>query len=178
MPTDALEASRIPEPQRLVFDPGAIQDDLREIARFPDLLRKVVADASPQDLSRTWRDGSWTVAQLVHHVLDSHLHSYSRCKFALCETNPSIKPYDENIWVTTPDCTADSVEETLDMLGLLHRRWVRLLSGLDEASWRRSFHHPERKRDFVLYEQAGIYAWHGRHHLAQACVALGVALPD
>lgn len=178
MPLDPIAAARIPEPIRPAFDPVALLADLGEIARFPDLLREVVSGATSQDLSRTWREGSWTVAQLVHHVLDSHLHSYARCKFALCETNPSIKPYDENLWVATAECTATSVEETLDMLELLHRRWVRLLSDLDEGSWSRSFHHPERKRDFVLYEQAGIYAWHGTHHLAQACVALGVAMPD
>lgn len=178
MPLDPTAAARLPEPVRPSFDPVTLLADLGEIARLPDLFREVVSGASSEDLSRTWREGSWTVAQLVHHVLDSHLHSYARCKFALCETNPSIKPYDENLWVTTADCTSSSVEETLDMLELLHRRWVRLLSGLDEGSWSRSFHHPERKRDFVLYEQAGIYAWHGTHHLAQACVALGVDMPD
>ena len=177
MPIDPVAATRIPEPHRATFDRAVALADLQEIARFPGLLREVVAGASEQDLSRTWREGSWTVAQLVHHILDSHIHSYTRCKFALCETNPSIKPYDENPWVTTPDCTPASVEETLDLLELLHRRWVRLLTGLDESAWNRSFHHPERNRDFVLYEQAGIYAWHGPHHLAQACIALGVAMP-
>lgn len=109
-----------PAPHRSTFDRAAVVADLREIARLPGLLREVVAGASEQDLSRTWREGSWTVAQLVHHILDSHIHSYTRCKFALCETNPSIKPYDENTWVTTPDCTPASVEETLDLLELLH----------------------------------------------------------
>ena len=142
MPIDPVAASRIPEPHRSTFDRAVALADLQEIARFPGLLREVVAGASEQDLSRTWREGSWTVAQLVHHILDSHIHSYTRCKFALCETNPSIKPYDENPWVTTPDCTPASVEETLDLLELLHRRWVRLLTGLDESAWNRSFHPP------------------------------------
>lgn len=178
MPLDPAAAALVPEPVRSVFDSRAIARDLEDLADFPADLRQILSDVPPADLARTWRPGSWTVAQAVHHFLDSHLHAYMRCKFALGESNPSIKPYDENLWVVTPECDPESVAETVDLLDLLHRRWVRLFAGLDRDAWSRTFHHPERGRDFVLYEQVAIYAWHGPHHLAQICVALGKPLPE
>jgi hypothetical protein len=179
MSLDPLAVSLLPAPVRTRWDPALVQQDLAVLAAFPARLARLVGGVSdPRVLVSTYRAGGWTVTEIVHHLVDSHLHAYLRAKFALCEALPTIEPYDENVWVGTAECTAGSVHDATALLSFLHRRWAALLSGLDEAGWNRAFHHPERGRDITLYEQVASYAWHGEHHLAQAALALGAELPS
>jgi hypothetical protein len=104
---------------------------------------------------------------VVHHVPDSHLNAYTRFKLALTEDEPTIKPYDEARWAELPDVPAAPVETSLTLLECLHRRWVLLLRGLREADYSRRFKHPEQGRSIELDEVLAMYAWHGRHHVAQ-----------
>ena len=178
MSLDPLAVSRLPEPVRAGWDPAQVKQDLSILAAFPDRLDRLLGGISRVlALGSTYREGGWTVTEIVHHLVDSHMHAYMRCKFALCETRPTIQPYDENAWVGTPECKLEHVFGATVVLSFLHMRWVVLLSALDEAGWNRAFHHPERGRDIPLFQQVATYAWHGEHHLAQAALALGVKLP-
>jgi hypothetical protein len=177
MTLDPLAASQQPRPVREAWNPEHVRQDLAIIAALPGRVARLLEGVGAQGLRARYREGGWTVAEIVHHLVDSHLHSYLRCKYALCENHPSIVPYDENTWVTTPECSAEAVSEAVEFLAGLHMRWIRMLSGLDEAGWKRTFHHPERDRDFALFQQAGLYGWHGEHHLAQAAMALGRSMP-
>lgn len=174
---DAATLANLPTPDPLAYEPGQAAQSIGRLEAQPSRFAKLLAGKSPSELASTYRPGGWRVDQIVHHVVDSHLHSYMRCKYALCEDSPNITPYEENDWVATPDFQAGEVAESLELLALLHRRWVRLFRGLDEAMWNRRFHHPGAKRDFTLFQQVEIYAWHGDRHLAQAALALGTDLP-
>src|SRR5690349_7848530 len=74
-----------------------------EIERLPNELRAAVAGLSDAQLDTPYRDGGWTVRQVVHHVPDSHLNAYVRFKLALTEDTPRIKPYEEARWAQLPD---------------------------------------------------------------------------
>jgi len=178
MTLDPFAASKQPRPVREVWDPDHASRDLAVIAALPGRLSRLLEGVQASGLGSRYREGGWTVAEIVHHLVDSHLHSYLRCKYALCENHPSIVPYDENVWVGTPECSTEAVGEAVEFLARLHARWIRMMTGLDEVGWRRTFHHPERNRDFALFQQAGLYGWHGEHHLAQAAMALGKAMPS
>ncbi|OFV90830.1 MAG: metal-dependent hydrolase [Acidobacteria bacterium RIFCSPLOWO2_12_FULL_65_11] len=121
---------------------------------------------TPDQIETPYRPGGWTVRQVVHHVPDSHLHAYARFKLALTEHEPTIKPYDEAKWAELPDTQTVSPEVSLTLLEALHQRWVALLRSLSPADYRRTFRHPDRGRVLTLDEVLGIYAWHGRHHVA------------
>jgi uncharacterized damage-inducible protein DinB len=137
-----------------------------EIAAAPANLRAAVAGLSDAQLDTPYREGGWTVRQVVHHVPDSHLNSYVRFKLALTEDAPVIKPYDEALWAALPDAGMTPVETSLTMLEMLHDRWVRLLESLDEAAFARTFRHPELGL-VRLDQNLALYAWHGKHHVAQ-----------
>jgi hypothetical protein len=135
------------------------------IAESPAQLRAAVRDLSPVQLDTPYRDGGWTVRQVVHHVPDSHLNAYIRLRLALTEELPTIKPYDENQWANLADAKSAPVEISLLLLEALHDRWVRLLRALTADQYGRVFVHPEhgpRTVDWLLF----LYAWHGRHHTA------------
>jgi len=135
------------------------------IAQAPANLRAAVNDLSQQQLDTPYRDGGWTVRQVVHHVPDSHLNAYIRFKLALTEEEPTIKPYAEDRWAQLADTPTTPVEVSLALLDSLHDRWVRLLRSLKPDDWKRTFRHPELGL-VALERNLALYAWHGQHHVA------------
>jgi hypothetical protein len=137
-----------------------------QIEATPSRLRAALHGLTEQQLDTPYRPGGWTVRQLAHHVPDSHLNAYLRFKLALTEPEPTIKVYDEAAWAELIDSREAPVEVSLRLLEALHQRWVTLLRGLEAADYDRTFRHPEMRRLLSLRETVGLYAWHGRHHVA------------
>jgi hypothetical protein len=150
-----------PEPITAAHRPEWIE----QIARAPAALREAVRGLSDAQLDTPYRPGGWTVRQVVHHVPDSHLNAYTRFKLALTEDEPTIKPYDEARWATLEDGRHGPPDVSLALLEALHTRWVRLLRSLDAEDFARPFNHPEHGK-LTLDWTLGMYAWHGRHHVA------------
>jgi uncharacterized damage-inducible protein DinB len=149
-------------------EPGTVEQraaGLDQIAAAPGKLRAAVRDLSQAQLDTPYRDGGWTVRQVVHHLPDSHLNAYLRCKLALTEDNPTIRPYFEDRWAELPD-SAGPIEVSLDLLDRLHERWNRLLRALPATDFARTYFHPEYQITFTLDRVVAMYAWHGEHHLA------------
>jgi hypothetical protein len=138
---------------------------LNEIAAAPARLRAAVQGLSDDQLDTPYRTDGWTVRQVVHHVPDSHLNSYVRCKWALTEAEPLIKTYDHDGWSTLADARTAPIEMSLTLLDVLHERWLFLLNRLDEDDFARTFKHPEWGL-VRLDQNLAIYAWHGKHHVA------------
>jgi hypothetical protein len=136
-----------------------------EIAAQPSRLREAVIGFNEAQLDTPYRDGGWTVRQVVHHVPDSHMNAYIRFKLAVTENNPMIKPYDETAWAELADSKLP-VDVSLRLLESVHERWVVLLESLSEADFEKTYFHPESKKTFVLKNVLGLYAWHGSHHIA------------
>lgn len=138
---------------------------INEIAETPAALRAAVVGLNDAQLDTPYRDGGWTVRQVVHHVPDSHIHAYIRMKWALTEDQPLVKPYDEAKYAELADYRLTPVEVSLQLLESLHTRWVGLLRSLTPADFSRVFMHQE-KGAVRLEQQIASYAWHGRHHVA------------
>ena len=136
-----------------------------EIAETPGALRSAVAGLSRDQQETPYRPGGWTVKQVVHHLGDSHMNALTRFKLALTEDEPTIKAYDEAKWAELPDSKRVPIDVSLSLLDALHVRLVALLRGMDTADFRRRFRHPERGL-MTLAQLLGLYAWHGRHHVA------------
>ena len=135
------------------------------IAETPLRMREAVRGLDEDQLDTPYREGGWTLRQVVHHVPDSHLNAYIRTKLALTEPAPVIKPYDEASWATLADSTAVPIDVSLNLLESLHRRWVALLRSMGDEDFRREYVHPETGRH-VLDHLVALYAWHGPHHVA------------
>lgn len=138
---------------------------LDSIASTPARLRAAVAGLTDRQFDTPYREGGWTVRQLVHHVPDSHLNAYVRFKLALTEENPTIKTYDEAAWAELDDSRTTPVEVSLKLLEKLHDRWDRLLRSMDDADFERTLEHPEWGA-LELSFMVRLYEWHGRHHVA------------
>jgi uncharacterized damage-inducible protein DinB len=136
------------------------------IADTPGSLRAALAGLSRDQLETPYRPGGWTLRQVAHHIPDSHLNAYTRFKLALTEDEPTIKPYDEAAWAELADSRKVPIEVSLDLLDALHLRWVALLRSMDPPDFNRGLRHPEQGRVLTLKQMLGLYAWHGRHHVA------------
>lgn len=155
------------------YDAAAVARGIADLEAFPALLRGRAERLSEADLELRYRPGGWTARQVIHHVADSHVNSYTRFKLALTEDHPVIKPYFEERWAELPDGKAGPIGISLDIVAGVHARLVALLKTLDEAAFKRCFFHPESGRDVPLFENVGVYSWHGRHHLAHVDLAVG-----
>jgi uncharacterized damage-inducible protein DinB len=138
------------------------------VRQLPERFKAAVNGLNDHQIDTPYRDGGWTVRQLVHHVADSHANAYIRFKLALTEDWPIIKPYDEAAWAKLPDSSLP-VQVSLDLLTLIHQRWVTLLESLSEEEYRRGYVHPamvENGGRQPLSQVLALYAWHSRHHTA------------
>jgi uncharacterized damage-inducible protein DinB len=135
------------------------------IAAAPSDLRSAVRGLTAAQLDTPYRPGGWTVRQLVHHVADSHLNAYVRTRLALTEANPTIKPYEEQLWAELPDAKTMPVEVSLTLLDALHDRWIALLRTFGEAEFTRTLVHPQNG-PMTMDGMLALYAWHGKHHVA------------
>lgn len=149
-----------------VLSPAERQTAIDAIAAAPAALRAAVSGMSDEQLDTPYRDGGWTVRQVIHHVPDSHLNAYTRFKLALTEDTPTIKPYDEAKWADMEDGKSPLVEESLRLLEALHARWVFLLRRMQPSDFARRLNHPEWDAPLSLDVMLALYAWHGRHHAA------------
>jgi hypothetical protein len=151
--------------RRDVLTPDERAAMIEQIAATPAKMREAVAGLTPQQLETPYRDGGWTLRQVVHHVPDSHMNSYVRFKLGLTEQAPTIRPYDEARWAELADSRDTSLETSMTLLESLHDRWVRLLRAMSAEDFQRTLNHPENGM-MTLDAMLALYAWHGRHHVA------------
>jgi hypothetical protein len=157
--------------------PAAVTEADREqaigiLAAAPQRFREAACNLTGVQLDTPYRPGGWTVRQVVHHVADSHINSYVRCRLALTEDEPTVKTYEEARWAELPDARTLPVEISLQLIASLHLRWVGLFRNLAPADFARAFRHPALGV-MTLDTTLALYAWHSRHHEAHITALRG-----
>ena len=144
-----------------------LEEWLLDIKFLPQHLENAVLNLDEAQLNSVYRDGGWMVKQVVHHVADSHMNAYIRFKLGLTEDNPTIRPYDEVQWAELKDSLELPVNISLTLLHALHSRWYHMLKNIStEDLINKTVYHPGSKKQFTLWNLLGMYAWHGKHHVA------------
>jgi uncharacterized damage-inducible protein DinB len=154
---------RFQRPASLDADARARAIDI--VAATPARLREAVRGLSDEQIDTEYRPGGWTVRQVVHHVPDSHLNAYVRFKLALTETEPTIKPYEEDAWAQLADVKVVPIATSLTLLDAIHERWLAILRAMSASDFERTLNHPDSGRQ-RLDQVLALYAWHGPHHVA------------
>jgi hypothetical protein len=147
--------------------PAERRQAIGALAACPAELRRAIAGLDDARLDTPYRDGGWTVRQVVHHLPDSHMNAYVRHKLSITEERPTIKPYDEALWAELEDGRTGDPQVSLALLAALTDRWVRFLDSLDPADFARTHVHPQMNATLTLDCSLAIYGWHSRHHVAQ-----------
>lgn len=151
--------------------PANIEKWIKNIEEVPRLLRESVDGLKDAQLDTPYREGGWTIRQLVHHLADSNINSYVRFKLAVTEDNPTIKPWEQSDWAVLEDAMKLPVDVSVKLLENLHIRWVAFLRSMSADDMKRTFLHPEG--GIVSVEQnIWNYSWHSLHHIAQISSSL------
>ena len=145
--------------------PTEIDTAIEQIRLLPKHLETAIAGLTDSQLDTPYRDGGWTVRQVVHHVADSHMNAYIRIKWTITEDTPIIKAYYEKLWAETPETKLSPIV-SLALLQALHHKFALLLSNLSQAHLAKEFIHPETQKRVAIHNMIGMYAWHGAHHTA------------
>lgn len=155
---------------KFTFDPDVTAEKrkrwIEEVAAAPALYRKAVARLTDAQLDTSYREGGWTVRQVIHHMADSHLHTLMRFRMALTEDDPAITGYDPAKWGELPDAKTGPVDVSLNLLEAIHARWILLLKTMAPADFTRTFRRADGQT-VSLDRALQTYAWHGKHHAAQ-----------
>ncbi|RYZ17429.1 MAG: putative metal-dependent hydrolase [Sphingobacteriales bacterium] len=146
------------------YDEQLLNQWISKIEAAPNWYDYVIENLDEAQLNTPYREGGWTIVQVIHHVADSHMNAYIRLKMALTEQSPEIKPYDQDLWASLPDVTEVPVNVSNTIIHALHRRWVSVLRNMRPDDWERTYFHPEKQRSIPLWEMTGMYAWHCKHH--------------
>jgi hypothetical protein len=150
--------------RKAVLTPAERRVEIERIAQIPGQMSIALAGLTPAQLDTPYREGGWTVRQVVHHLADAHINGLIRFKLAATEQNPTIKPYDQEPWAELPDAKGAPVEISLALLTAVHQRMTALLESLKPADFARTFQHPE-VGPMTIDMQVGVISWHGRHHV-------------
>ena len=142
------------------------RNNIDVLEQFPNRLEALVKNLSEAQLDTPYRPEGWTVRQVVHHVSDSHHHSYTRFKWSLTENKPLIKAYYEDRWAELVDSKSAPITMSLQHLKAIHTKLVYLLKHMTPEDFEKGFIHPETNRLVKLKENLAVYAWHGNHHYA------------
>ena len=139
---------------------------INEIEKLPNILKEAVKDLTEEQLDLEYREGGWNLRQVVHHLADSHMNSYIRFKLALTENTPTIKPYYEERWANLHDSVSTDINLSIMLIEALHKKWINLLRSMSESDYQKQFYHPGSQALISLDYNLGLYAWHGKHHVA------------
>ena len=164
----------MPDPRYPIgkYEPQPFSKELKEqrladIKFLPNAIESAIANLDEHQLQTPYREGGWTVHQLVHHVADSHINAYCRFKLGYTENNPAIRPYEEKLWAETADVKNLPVNISITILFAVHQRLSEFLKSLTDEDWmQKTVFHPEQKKEMTLWYLLGLYSWHSRHHVA------------
>jgi uncharacterized damage-inducible protein DinB len=142
------------------------QEWLNCIRQLPTELESAIQNLDAAQLNSPYREGGWTIQQLVHHVADSHMNAYIRFKLALTEENLTVKSYEEKLWAELADVQSVPVNISITLLHALHRRLYAAIKDLREQQWNKTFNYPGKPVPVSIWFLLGMYSWHGKHHTA------------
>jgi len=150
----------------IVLTPQQRRDCIDRIRRFPADLEAAIHGLTEEQLTARYDPTEWSVAQNVHHVVDSHMNAYIRTRLILTEDNPRVTAYKQDLWAELPDAKTPAVETSLHILRGLHARWTQLLDSLQPGDFARRGIHPDSD-DYSIDNIVNTYARHGAGHIEQ-----------
>jgi DinB superfamily len=139
---------------------------LNNIRQLPTELEYSIQNLDAAQLQSPYREGGWTIHQLVHHVADSHMNAYIRFKLALTEDDVTVKSYEEQLWAELEDVKSLPVNISITLLHALHTRLYSSIKDLRLDQWNRTLNYPGKPAPVSIWFLLGMYSWHGKHHTA------------
>ena len=98
-----------------------------------DRLRQAVQGLTHDDLHAFPVPGTWSIQQIVIHVLDSDLVTTDRIKRVIAEETPTLLAFDENKWAKHLAYDFRSAEDAVALFGLNRKDMAEALRRLPDG---------------------------------------------
>lgn len=149
-----------------------IESSVAVISRFPQQLMALAKALTEEQWDTPYREGGWTVRQVVHHLADSHMNGFNRQRLAVTSgETPQVPGYPQNIYAALPDYSTDPFLSII-LLASLHEKWASFLNGITSVGWEKKYFHMEEQKEYTMKQSVQMYAWHCQHHLAHIRLVL------
>lgn len=122
-----------------------------------------IAGLTPAECSAFPVPGTWSIQQLVVHVLDSDLIATHRMRRIVAEENPLLISYNETLFAQNLFYDRMELELVCDLFDANRRFTADLLRLLPDEAFRRSGVHNERGK-VSLDQMLRLYVEHVDHH--------------
>jgi hypothetical protein len=143
-----------------MFDRGLID----RYERGGERIRHAIAGLARADLLAFPVPGTWSIQQIVVHLLDSDLIAVHRMKRIIAEDVPLLIGYDETRFANELAYDDQPVDDVIRLFELNRRLFVPVLRRLPDAAFGRYGVHNARGR-VTLGEMVADYVQHVDHHL-------------
>lgn len=111
-------------------------------------------------------DDPWSIHEVVVHITDSEVNSYTRCRRCIAEPGQSVMAYDENRWATALHYQDQDTDDALELFKWLRLRTYKLIQTLPESTWSHTIEHPENGT-MTLDDWLDTYERHVLEHIQQ-----------
>jgi hypothetical protein len=132
----------------------------------PRILNDAVKDLNENQLLSTYRPGGWTLAQVVHHIVESDVNAYPRLKYALTQDIPDAMVAQQGLWAELPDARSPNIHSSLILFEAIRHRWADAFESLHPEDFARQWRH-SRYGLLTIDNLLQQYVWHAQHHTAQ-----------
>lgn len=141
-----------------------IQQAIERYRLGADLPRNAILGLGREDLLAFPIPGTWSIQQLVLHLMDSDLVGSDRMKRVIAEDEPTLLAYDETRFAERLFYEKMDAEAACGIFAENRRMTACVLELLAPADFERVGMHTERGRETLLDLVVG-YADHLDHHL-------------
>ncbi len=85
----------------------------------------------------------WSVHEIIIHMADSEVNSYSRARKFIAEPGSTIMAYDQDELAIKTNYHQQSIADALELFKCLRKMTYNVIKDLPEESWNNSVYHPE-----------------------------------
>ena len=108
----------------------------------------------------------WSIQEILIHIADSEVNSYSRCRKIISEPGSKITVYDQDKWSEKLNYNNTDYKDALSLFKYLRKMTVNLIKELPEEFWKLSAQH-EEYGEYTLERWLEIYENHIPGHINQ-----------
>lgn len=141
-----------------------INELIQAYADGPRLLEAAVAGIPQAELQFKPGPEHWSIHENVVHVADTDLVQAARVRYILAQPGSALIGFDQNLWASAMDYTAQSFEGSRALLRALRASTTDLLRRAPAAAWEQAGMHTEYGPQ-TLEQSVQRYADHVHYHL-------------
>lgn len=129
-----------------------------------DLPANAMAGLTREEMLAHPIPGTWSVQEVILHLMDSDLVGSDRMKRVIAEPHPTLLAYDENLWVKHLGYANLDVVTACEVFRLNRKMTAAILRKLPDEAFQRTGNHTERGIE-SLELLVKDYIEHLHHHL-------------